>query len=72
MSEEPLPLNQIARERAYQAVFTTIVTGRNQVAALVLRDLSRENLTELHVICGDVRIMIEAERHRRGVAEGSG
>jgi len=51
--------------RAYQAVFAAITDGKNREAALVLRDLSPENLTELHVICGDVQIMVEADQRRR-------
>lgn len=64
------PLNQLARGRAYQAVFAAIADGKNREAALVLRDLSPENLTELHVICGDVQIMVEADRRRREEQKG--
>lgn len=51
---------------AYQAVFTAIADGWNRNAAEVVRALNLEHLAELHVICGDVRIMVEAEQRRRG------
>jgi hypothetical protein len=63
--EKPEPLNRAALDRAYIAVFTAITEGRNHVAAAVLRDLAPENLTELAVICGDVRTMAEAAREGR-------
>lgn len=50
---------------AYAAVFTAIAVGGNRDAARLLRDLSPENLAELHVICGDVQIMVEADQRRR-------
>ena len=51
---------------AYKAVFAAITDGWNRKAAQVLRGLDPENLHELHVICGDVRVMVEAEQRRRG------
>ena len=63
--DKPEPLNRAALDRAYVAVFKAITEGRNHVAAAVLRDLAPENLTELAVICGDVRTMAEAAREGR-------
>jgi hypothetical protein len=68
----PEPLTPAAAAHAYQAVFAAIAYGKNRVAALVLRDLEPEHLTELAVICGDVQIMVEAEQRRRAELEGSG
>jgi hypothetical protein len=50
---------------AYQAAFSAVADGWNSAAAEVLRKLAPENLAELHVICGDVRTMIEAEQGGR-------
>jgi hypothetical protein len=50
----------------YLEVFADIADGRNRTAALMLRGLTPANLTELHVICGDVRTLVEAEQRRRG------
>jgi hypothetical protein len=58
------PLNP-ATLGAYQAAFAAIADGWNRKAARLLRDLSPERLAELHVICGDVQIMVEAEQRRR-------
>lgn len=46
---------------AYKSVFAAITEGDNLGAARLLRGLSTDQLTELAVICGDVRIMVEAE-----------
>jgi len=51
---------------ACQAVFAAILDGRNRVAAQTLRHLNPEQLAELHVICGDMRTLVEAEQRRRG------
>jgi hypothetical protein len=64
-STRPEPLLVLGVLAAYQAVFGAVTDGRNRAAALVLRDLSPENLTELHVICGDVQVMVKAEQRRR-------
>lgn len=63
--EDP-PLNP-ALLHAYKTVLAAVADGRNRAAALALRELiSSEHLAELHVICGDVQIMVEAEQRRRG------
>ena len=55
----PVTLTPEAR-LAYVAVFEAITDGRNQDAAMALRGLDDAQLTELAVICGDVRVMAEA------------
>jgi hypothetical protein len=65
------PLTPDAAAHAYHAVFAAIAYGKNRVAALVLRDLEPEHLTELAVICGDVQIMVEAEQRRRAEPEAT-
>jgi len=63
--EDP-PLNP-ALLHAYKTVLAAVADGRNRDAARALRDtLNLEHLAELHVICGDVRVMVEAEQRRRG------
>jgi hypothetical protein len=62
----PDPLTEAAAAHACQAVFAAIAYGRQQMGAQVLRDLEPEHLAGLHVICGDVQIMVEAEQRRRG------
>jgi hypothetical protein len=57
-------------ESAYLAVFAAIADGRNRIAAQVLRGLTPEELDELHVICADVQVMVEADQRRRGLQEG--
>jgi hypothetical protein len=62
---------QARAARAYLEVFADIADGRNRTAALILRDLDADQLAELHVICGDVQVMVEGEQRRRGgQAEG--
>ena len=63
---QPDPLTEAAAAHAYHAVFAAIAYGKNRMAAQVLRDLEPEHLAELHVICGDVQVMVEAEQRRRG------
>jgi hypothetical protein len=64
-TEDP-PLNP-ALLHAYKTVLAAVADGRNRDAARALRDtLNLEHLAELHVICGDVRVMVEAEQRRRG------
>jgi hypothetical protein len=58
------PLTHPATAGAYQAVFTSVMDGFNAAAAVGLRNLTPENLAELHVICGDVRTLVEAEQRR--------
>ena len=62
---EPEPLTPAAAAHAYQAVFALIAYGRQRMTVQVLRDLRPEDLDELHVICGDVQVMVEAEQRRR-------
>jgi hypothetical protein len=65
MSEDkPETLTPDART-AYVAAFEAITDGRNRDAAMALRGLDDAQLTELAVICGDVRTMAEAAREDR-------
>lgn len=54
-----------AARLAYAAAFEAIADGRNRDAAMALRGLDDAQLEELAVICGDVRVMAEAEQRRR-------
>jgi hypothetical protein len=65
---EDQPMNP-ATLAAYQAVFGAIADGRHREAARVLHGLEPGHLAELHVICGAVQTMAEAELRRRDPEE---